>query len=305
MKVTLNYIDYSKWDNELDTSHGKIVEHLLKNNVVPIKKKFQIDSEVPKEWLEASMQYMLKEISPDDRITLYNYTTEQYEVINDFMNGGDLYVEKMKLQITMDPKLYVHQAFNSYKDEPNVKKMFKQWVQADSQKESNGVVEEFKMWLDDQPEDKINDKIQLMFKNIFIDKCSPYLPQLRVLDIHTIAQLRKKCLSITPPQWRRVLTQYVKDIKQIFKRAPPLTEPFTVYRGLQQHPKPTWKGLVSVSLSKEIANRFINPIKKCCIQTIELPKGARVLPMFTMSLIPKECELLLLTYPAKTRKNKA
>ena len=309
MRITLDYIDYKK-EVDLKKNHSgkrRIVELLLENKWEPSQKRVVVDSDVSKEWLEASTRYLLKEITPHDRITLYNYSTNEYAVINDFMQGGDDYKKEFTVRQAKDTpsKQLVMNALNAFKDEPDVKKWYKQWIKAGTPKENETVLKEFKEWLKAQPNGIPYDKIQENYNEIFFGGALAYLPQLRVLDIHTIAQLRKQYLDITLPQWRRVLTEYVKDVKRIFKESPPLPEPLTVYRGLRQRPKPSRKGLVSTSLSKKIANNFINRTKKCCLQTIEIPKGAHVLPLFAVSHFNVvEIEMLLQSYPNQTRKNK-
>ena len=309
MRITLDYIDYKK-ELKIKSFLGNknlYVDFLLENKWEPSQKRVVVDSDVSKEWLEASTRYLLKEITPHDRITLFNYSTNEYAVINDFMQGGDDYKKEFTVRQAKDTpsKQLVMNALYAFKDEPDVKKWYKQWIKAGTPKENETVLKEFKEWLKAQPNGIPYDKIQENYNEIFFGKALAYLPQLRVLDIHTIAQLRKQYLDITLPQWRRVLTEYVKDVERIFKESPPLPEPLTVYRGLRQRPKPSRKGLVSTSLSKKIANTFINRTKKCCLQTIEVPKGAHVLPLFAISMFNVvEIEMLLQSYPSQTRKNK-
>jgi hypothetical protein len=280
----------------------------LKNKWKPSQKRVDVDSDVSKEWMEASTRYVLEELTPNDRITLYTYSTWQYALINDFMQGGELYKKEFtnRKATDTDAKQLVMDALNAFKNEPDVKKLHKQWMKSESKKTNEAIIKEFETWLHAYPGGIPYAKIQENYNEIFFQQVSCYLPQLRILDIVTISQLRKTFLTITLSQWRQVLVTYVKDIKRIFKGAPPLPEPLTVYRGLRQRPKTSWSGLISTSLSKKVANYFINQTKKCCLQTIQLPKGAHVLPFFTVSAFAMtELEMLLQTYPKKTRKNKA
>jgi len=307
MRITLDYLDYKKEvDFQENYSYQRIVELILKNKLKPSQKRVSVDTDVGKEWLEASTRYLLKEITAEDRLTLFNYSTSEYAVINDFMQGGDFYKENLIVRQAKETssKQLVMDALFAFKEEPEVKKIHKQWMKS-TQKQSEAILKEFKEWLKAQPDGIPYDKIQDDYNERFFGTAMTYLPQLRVLDIHTIAELRKNYLTITLPQWRRVLTEYVKDVKRIFKESPPLPEPLTVYRGLRQRPKTSWKGLVSTSLSKKIAEYFISQTKKCCLQSIEVPKGSRVLPLFAVSLFNvSEIEILLQSYPSQTRKNK-
>ena len=62
--------------------------------------------------------------------------------------------------------------------------------------------------------------------------------------------------------------------------------------------------LILTTLLKGAAKNFMNKKSKCCVQTIELPKGARVLPLMVMSRYADEFEMLLESTPSKTRKLK-
>lgn len=310
MKLVLKYIDYKKMLNTKSFyKNGSLIAKLLiENRFKTSQKTVTVDSDVSKEWLDACMRYLLEEIAPYDRMTLFSYSINSFFVINDLMNGGDIYkkeftVRQVKGTSTKD---LIRDAFITLKDEPQVKKVYEEWVKAEEE-ESEKKMNEFKTWLYDQPEGIPYDKIQDHYNESFYQQINDFLPQMKILDIHTIPQLRKEYLSITLPQWRRVLVETIKDINRIFKGAPPLPEPLTVYRGLKQRrPKTSWKGLVSTTLSKKVANQFTNQTKKCCLQTIVIPKGGRVLPIFSVSAFNiLELEILLQSYPSATRKNKS
>ena len=145
--------------------------------------------------------------------------------------------------------------------------------------------------------------IQKRVDEAYYEKTCVFLHQLRVLDVTTLPQWRNRCLTMSLPEWRKVLVQFVQDMKGIFKAAPPLPTPMKVYRGLTKRPT-AMKGYVSTTLSKGAAKNFINHKTKCCVQTIELSKGTRVLPLMVISRYADEFEMLLESTPSKTRKLK-
>lgn len=313
MKLIINYIDYAKElnikDSDYSDKHERCVEFLLQNQLNIVSETVQVDSKVPKEWFDACTNYILKEITPNDRITLFTYTTVFYGIINEFRRGLESYKKFFKVSSVKDAshKRLISSAFKALKDKdkPYVNKLYKQFEKAETEKKSDEIINEFETWLKDQPEGIPYEKIQANYNAVFFEKSVAFLPQMRILHILTVAQLRKKYLMITLPQWRRIMIQYQNDITRIFKGSPPLPETLTVYRGTRQLPKTSWKGLISTSLSKKVTKRFMSKTKKCCFETIEVPKGGHVLPILSLSALNiEQVEMLLESYPSKTRKLK-
>ena len=104
--------------------------------------------------------------------------------------------------------------------------------------------------------------------------------------------------------WRAVLTQFVADMDAIIAGAPPLPTPMRVFRGLnttggrgelraaRTHAGAAGAGYTSTTLSRSVAGQYTDD-DHCCIESVTLPPGARVLPMWPISQYANEVEVLL------------
>jgi hypothetical protein len=304
MKLTFESVDYMK---ELDRhTEDAFVEYFLRDIIKTSKTSVTTDSEVSKEWLEESTRYLLKTLSVGQRLTLLAYSTTVFYLILDFMRGGDKY--KTGLKVTQvaetDPEEWSGHAMKVLSRVPEMKAFEQRMDKTDNPQDYDKVKKEVVEWLRGYALTKtqvIN--IQKRVDEAYYEKTCVFLHQLRVLDVTTLPQWRNRCLTMSLSEWRKVLVQFVQDMKGIFKAAPPLPVPMKVYRGLTKRPT-AMKGYVSTTLLKGAAKNFINKKTKCCVQTIELSKGARVLPLMVLSRYADEFEMLLESTPSKTRKLK-
>lgn len=74
------------------------------------------------------------------------------------------------------------------------------------------------------------------------------------------------------------------------KKIPPITQPIIVYRGIKRDFISN-RGYISTSYVKQVAIRFSE--LDCCLLTIILPVGSRILPIDILSDIPTEGEIIL------------
>lgn len=92
--------------------------------------------------------------------------------------------------------------------------------------------------------------------------------------------------------------EYINLIDELFKKIPPTTQTFVVYRGIKLKTKIEQdfisKSYVSTSSNKNISLGFGgNKNHKCCFFEITIPKGSRILPVMPLSLHSHEMEILL------------
>ena len=105
--------------------------------------------------------------------------------------------------------------------------------------------------------------------------------------------------------WRAVLTQYVADMDAIIAGAPPLPAPMRVFRGVKgggagrgelrtafTHAGAAGVAYTSTTLSRSVAWHYTDD-KDCCVESVTLPLGAHVLPMWPLSQYADEVEVLL------------
>lgn len=304
MKLTFECIDFQK---ELKrNTEDAFVEYFLRDHVRTTKTSVTTESNVSKEWLTESTRYLLHDISVGQRVTLLAYTSSMFSLILDFMRGGHNY--KTDFNITQvsetDPEQWWSHAMHGLSNVSEMKAFIERLDETENQEEWNKVKKEMVEWLRGYKLTTSQLKqIQSKANQRHYETTSMFLHQLRVLNVTTLKQWRKRCLTMTLPDWRKVLAQFVQDMKEIFKGAPQLPEPMAVYRGLTKRPT-AMKGYVSTTLSKGTANNFVDKKTKCCVQTIKLAKGTRVLPLMVMSRYADEFEILLEPSPSKTRKTK-
>jgi hypothetical protein len=86
-------------------------------------------------------------------------------------------------------------------------------------------------------------------------------------------------------------SQMVKHIDMAFRFAPVLKNPIVVYRGVKRSYDPTLISYISTTLDINHALSFSGTI--CCLLKILIPAGSKVLPLYTISTIPQEEEILI------------
>jgi hypothetical protein len=94
------------------------------------------------------------------------------------------------------------------------------------------------------------------------------------------------------------IAEYINLIDELFKKIPPTTQTFVVYRGIKLNKKIEKdfisKSYVSTSSNKNVSLSFGGyKNHKCCFFEITIPKGSRILPVMPLSLHSHEMEILL------------
>ncbi len=92
-----------------------------------------------------------------------------------------------------------------------------------------------------------------------------------------------------------LVKEYIVNVLNIFKKAPPLKEELTVYRGVQREEDIHLHGneLLSTSYDKDYAKSQFQKQAPCCLLTITLKPGIRTIWIEYVSSIPIEHEILI------------
>jgi len=98
---------------------------------------------------------------------------------------------------------------------------------------------------------------------------------------------------ITHAQWLQILQSYIADLDAIFAKMPPTSKGMLVHRGLSPASSAPDKAYMSTTLDKEIALGFADAATKCCVLTIPIHPGSRVVPMMPVTRYAAELEILL------------
>lgn len=88
----------------------------------------------------------------------------------------------------------------------------------------------------------------------------------------------------------------IDDIDTAFLSVPPLQAPLTVYRSLHMYLNFTYASEGYLSTSTNVITYASNkPVKgaECCVIEITVPAGSKALPVFELSTVPHEKEILL------------
>lgn len=82
--------------------------------------------------------------------------------------------------------------------------------------------------------------------------------------------------------------QFAKSMNRAFKNAPVLSESITVYRGIRKEYNPDWMSYV---LDRRIALSFAG--NECCLLVIIISPGSKILPLYGISDVSHEREILI------------
>ncbi len=109
------------------------------------------------------------------------------------------------------------------------------------------------------------------------------------------ARFRRVFGRVTAAGWRAILEQYVRDLDALFARAPALRAPMVVFRGTNasaEAARPRGGSYASTTMVRAVAHEFADKASPLVL-SIDVPRGARPLPMCMVSRYPPEVELLL------------
>lgn len=150
-----------------------------------------------------------------------------------------------------------------------------------------------------QPQQYINIfKKQIQYLHKLDDK---YINALKVYTGSGYLEINKilrESNTITKNNYDEKMIPIINLIDYIFRNIPPIEENIILWRGVKLHEKIITnfveKGYVSTTLDKSIAYRFSGQQKyKCCLFEIFVPKGTRIIPVYTCSEISNEIEAIL------------
>lgn len=97
--------------------------------------------------------------------------------------------------------------------------------------------------------------------------------------------------TIRPDTWAKIFAEYVRDIDEIFDMMPSAVGA-TLHRGAKGVFKKN-ASFSSMTLSKKVAKDYVDSTTGCCVTTIRVPPGGKVIPLFGISRYPVELEVLL------------
>jgi hypothetical protein len=102
---------------------------------------------------------------------------------------------------------------------------------------------------------------------------------------------------LTADAWHAILEQFVRDLDAVFARAPPVTEPLVVFRGLKRssaesHQGPKGSAYTSATMRRYVALHFTDE-RDPIVEEITVPRGARPIALCAVSRDPYEAELML------------
>jgi len=282
------------------------VTRLFRNKLIYKKRRLHFDSKVSKEWVDHSVKYLLEDLSPGERITLYAYSSNAYREILDFVKGGSMYKEfvPFKATFTNFEKWKGMVKYHLLDTLPELERLNQELDDAMNDHQIKLVEKDIDSWLKEQPNSWVEKVVQPLVDNSLFETACVFMHQVRIFDIKTITEFRKQYLHFTAAKWSQILKQYIEDMKNIFENAPKNDDDFTVFRGVKKKRIVARPGYMSTTLSKSTAKEFTNHKTKCCLLHIVVPKADNAIIMLVLSQFPHENEVLVGHYIAanKTRK---
>lgn len=126
----------------------------------------------------------------------------------------------------------------------------------------------------------------------------------QVQYINSLPLQTKQLLRLYTHQGDRVINSLLRQslgdeirmaYEEIFANSPPLEKTVTLYRASRmpidrQHRE---LGIMSTTPNIELTGQYLNPGDKCCIYSITVPPGVRLLPIAHISMYHGEDEVLL------------
>ena len=300
------------WESILKKSKSRnivAVTRLYRNNLVYKKRRFHFDSKVSKEWVDHNVKYLLEDLSPGERTTLYAYSSSAYREILDFVKGGSMYKEFVPFKATISniEKWKDMVRYHLLDTLPELDRLNQELDDAMNDHQIKLVEKDIDAWLKQQSNSWIEKVVQPLVNDSLFETGCVFLYQVRIFDIKTITEFRKQYLHFTAAKWSQILKQYIEDMKNIFENAPKNDDDFTVFRGVKKKRITARPGYMSTTLSKSEAKKFTDHKKKCCLLHIVVPKADNALVMLVLSQYPNENEVLVGHYIAanKTLKRKS
>ena len=254
-------------------------------------KRMNLKTEDPV-WVKKACRKIMQ-LSRYDLCTLYTYTTQSYSVVTgllrhkgdrasyitglvhnrdgEWLYGSDELLDKSSyLNKTVDEKLVI-----AYKNAKTDRK----WVLVNS----------------------LYSKLKPFFTKDFLKICHKksvefnrgmlFYPQAaRLYALNSLSEFKRIILVLTNEDWIGILDMFIDDMDAIFDKMPPTEIVMSIFRGVGMKRLKKDASFASTTLSKEIAQSFV---EKCCVHHLRIPIGTKMVPLIPITRYFAEQEILL------------
>ena len=254
-------------------------------------------------WLYKSTEY-ISNLSYRRRKILYAYTGSAYEIANAYLRGE---IDEEMIRYEFE---YPISSLLSRHSQMFTKKYFVWYF---------SLKQVFQDTLQESLRARSNAALQSLFKE---DVCPPdvLLTLVSIFEVGAEAiwseELRYRILMhylncFSDSCWRRVIESYIQELTQIFKEAPAIEQPMTVYRGERNHSYwddgASWFTKLLQGVGRHRRGRFLTPLStstnldtafnfsgdECCMMRLKLRPGVKALYLRSLSQVVDEDEILL------------
>jgi hypothetical protein len=329
----LQVIDFKGVDREsyIEVVSHLLRRAPLKTVVAPFAKRYQ--GSTWGNWAAKSQAYVMDQLTAAQRVTMYAYSTQEYYIVLDSMRGGHQYVSDLitptsSAMRTSSQAQWLTAAYYVLTEGawPGTlgDTVRREWVPRFVSRSTTKLKANWAAWTvwlrarSSRFPAKLWQAIHTRVLETSWEKVCVFVHQSRILcDANLLPGAPREVVAARPTlsrfrallphmgeeAWRAILTQYVADMDAIIAGAPPLPSPMRVFRGVkgtgrgELHIARTHAGAASVAytsttLSRSVAGNYTDD-KGCCVESVTLPLGAHVLPMWPISQYAVEVEVLL------------
>ena len=284
--------------------YERIARTLLRSSVrLPARRvSLEVDSRVDRRWLASSTQF-IRSLPGPELLTVYAYTTQQgFDYVLDMLRGGTKYEElAIPRASELCPHAARHAALRVWRSDARrgrlderIKRHLAAEKEIDRSTEATAKAA-YEAW------DRATDELVALRAADASFRKRVYASFVRqewsLACVFTHAarcvteQFKRSFPYLTADSWRAILEQFVRDLDSVFARAPPVPEPFVVFRGTKRaSPQGNW--YASSTMRRDVALEFTDK-RDPIVEEITVPRGARPIALCAVSRYPKEAELLL------------
>lgn len=311
--------DVNIWDTGIENPPNPYYEFVRQYAAGRTKmkwRKMRVDVSIQqKMWLDACSN-ALKALTRRELCTLYVYTTQAYATITDGLRNNGKFDVRSFQQKQADEWLYGLAVCITYIKNQRQDIMLKLFVGATPVDILNAFKDSVNAYLLDKTETTNKDihdrfaKLRPYFASKFSKKCHELALEFheglifynQIVSVmkppsHSITFIKTILPKLNASDWQTILHQFVVDLDALFTKLPPVPTTFNVFRGtrsrISQNQLLHDAAFSSTTLSRKVAQGFMDETRKCCVHTIRVPKGTHVLPVMLISRYYGELELLL------------
>ena len=274
-------------------------------------KQLHIHFEIDTQWYKNQLQY-ISSLSKEDKYTLYEYSTDNYKYINEYLYNNSNFEDTVSVVFEMIQhyadfqKKKLPKLLNDIHNTKTKSKSFK-----NKKKENYDILKINEFIINESDESQRKQNSYFFHVPFFVQFCE-FFKMPTSTNSNVILQ---KASLLSKDEFKKVFPQILemiaKSMSKIIQNAPPTTKPFFVFRGTNKdvhnltndsNKTINLNSFMSTSLSLSVAIQFADDAanseqnniahKKCCLNIFEVKPGTKCVFMEPVCKIRNEVEVL-------------